>query len=223
MDIEQRIIQKIADASPILEQLPGIIIIHRLYPVHTVVYMSPRGLRELKMTLGQLQKMGAEYHRQFFNPEDAADYVPKIQRLLERNNNEESVSFFQQVRTTDSDEWHWHLSGIRIFMQDDHGDPLLTITSSVPVDAKHYFTIKIERLLEENTFLKENNQLFAAMTKREREILIQMALGKNSTEIANDLHLSDDTVKTHRRNIKRKLKARNHYDIVRFAQAFNMI
>jgi DNA-binding CsgD family transcriptional regulator len=65
--------------------------------------------------------------------------------------------------------------------------------------------------------------LFALLTAREIEILKSIAIGKNSQEIAEELFLAEDTVKTHRRNIKRKIQVQNQFDLVLFAQAFDLL
>jgi hypothetical protein len=55
----------------------------------------------------------------------------KLLALLERNNDDETVSFFQQVKFPGNDDWSWHLSSTKIFMRDDTGKPSLTITIAV--------------------------------------------------------------------------------------------
>ncbi len=222
MTLQERIDQRIKASIPYFEQIPGVVIIHYLNP-STVIYMTAAGLQQLGVTNEELQAMGTEYYSRYFNPEDAADYVPKVLGMLERNNDSETVSFFQQVRNNESGEWGWFCSGTRIFMHDDEGKPLLTITVALPIDARHYFLNKIERLAEENRFLRENQHLYATLSKREKQILRMMAEDKKSQDIAQSLYLSEETVKTHRRNIKKKIKAQNHYEVVKFAQAFNLV
>ena len=52
------------------------------------------------------------------------------------------------------------------------------------------------------------------LTKREKEILEQMAQGLSAQEVADKIFVSLDTVETHKRNIVQKLKARNTVDAV---------
>lgn len=222
MNLDLKIEQRIAEAAPYLELIPNVVIIHHLH-TQSVVYMSSMGLRILNTTVQELRDLGKDYFPRYFNEEEANDYVPKILGLLERNNTEEQVSFFQQVRPSEEHEWTWYLSCTKIFQRDEEGRPLLTITTSTPVESEHYFTIKVDRLLQENAFLRQNTERFALLTIRERQILAEMARGRNSSEIALMLHISEDTIKTHRRNIKRKLQADNQYDLVRFAQAFDLL
>ncbi len=108
-------------------------------------------------------------------------------------------------------------------MRDEEGKPHLTITYAMRIDPKHHFTEKVERLLGENNFIRAKQSLFLSLTKREREILAFMAKGLSSAQIAEKLFISEQTATTHRRNIKNKLGVQNNYDIVKFAQAFNLV
>jgi DNA-binding CsgD family transcriptional regulator len=94
---------------------------------------------------------------------------------------------------------------------------------AVPMATDHPFAGKVDRLLEENNFLRRNQKIFSSLTQREKEILKLMALGINSNVIAEKLHISEATANTHRRNVRRKINAQNNYDITRFAQAFDLI
>ena len=216
------ILEKIAEVKQFEQLIPAVFVIHS-FPEFNVEYISERGLNFLGMTLDQIKELGSEYHTRFFNPEDAADYVPKIAGLLERNDTNEIVTFFQQVRASPDQEWSWYLSSIKILMRDHDGRPLLTLTMAVPIEAKNHITAKIERLLEENNFLRRNHEVFASLTKREKEILRLIALGSNTAEIADQLYISEHTATTHRKNIRKKLNLQTNYDATRFAQAFDLI
>ncbi|WP_316838991.1 response regulator transcription factor [Pedobacter gandavensis] len=52
------------------------------------------------------------------------------------------------------------------------------------------------------------------LTKREKEIISLIALGKTSKEIAGMLFLSELTIKTHRKNISEKLGTKNVVDLL---------
>jgi DNA-binding NarL/FixJ family response regulator len=55
------------------------------------------------------------------------------------------------------------------------------------------------------------------LTSREEEIPIPVARGWTNSEIADDLHISISTVKTHLASLMRKLDARNRVDIAMWA------
>lgn len=221
--LQKKIEEKISHLKKIADDSPSVIIVHSLKD-QSVQYMSPRGLKTLRVTMEELKKMGADYHPRFFNMVFAEIYTPKILGLMERNNNDEIVSFVQQVRASEKEEWTWYLSCTKIFMRDDEGRPISVITHAIPLDPKLYIdSAKAERMLEENNFLRKNHTLFNSLTNREKEILRLMALGNSSARIAKQMHISEKTANTHRRNVKKKLNAKTNYDLVRFAQAFDLI
>lgn len=63
-----------------------------------------------------------------------------------------------------------------------------------------------------NQFLKAYN-----LTRREVDIISLIAQGYKNKNIAELFHISENTVKTHRKNIKRKLNFVGTADIVKFA------
>ena len=219
---EREILVRIRESEDIFNAIPSVVIIHYIHN-GSVLYMSDKGLKMLGTTLEELREMGVDYYPRYFNVEEAAEYVPKILGMLERNNDEDVVSYYQQVRPGPGHEWKWHLSATKIYARGEDNKPLLTITTSTPVDTQHNFSANVERLVKENDFLRKHKHLFAKLTAREKEVLVFIAKGSSSLEIAEIMNLSEDTIKTHRRNIKKKLKAQNHYDIVYFAQAFGLI
>lgn len=222
LENNKKINHAISQIAAIEAQLPGVVIIHDLFG--KVLWMSPRGLKQLGIALNELTALSPEqYYERFFNEEDSKDAVPKILGLLERNNDDECVSYFQQVRFAGIAEWQWHMCSTRIMLRDMEHLPLLTITIAFPIDAMHHMAFKASRLLEENNFLRSNFHIFARLSKREREVLTLMALGKSSAEIAETLFIALQTVETHRKNIKCKLNTSSYYEICQYARAFDLI
>ncbi len=204
-------------------KLPGVVIIHSIMD-WTVSWMSDYGLKGLEISLDEVTKMSAqEYYGRFFNEEDSKDYVPKILGLLERNNDDEIVTYFQQVRISGKSDWTWHMSSSRIFMRDESGKPLYTITISFPIDAMHHMTSKAARVLDENNFLRRNFQRYSRLSLRECEVLKELALGKSSAETASELFISLSTVETHRKNIRKKLETSSYYELCQYARSFDLI
>ena len=108
--IQEQIAEKINLLKQVEDLLPAITVVHDLQ-TSSVLHMSGFGLKYLGTSLLDLQEMGAGYHDRFFNPEFARLYVPRLLGLLERNNNDEVISYFQQVRANPNEEWRWCLSG----------------------------------------------------------------------------------------------------------------
>lgn len=205
------------------DQMPGVVIIHETVN-WTVAYMSERGLKQIGLSLEEVCSLtSTEYYSRFFNAEDAKDYVPKIGAFMHGNNLEDTLSYYQQLKFPGKDNWQWHLSSTKIFLRDENDKPLLSITISIPIDAMHHMAAKADRLLKENDFLRKNYTNFSKLSKREKTILKEIALGKSSIEIAEELHISPTTVDTHRRNVRDKLRTKSSFEISQYARAFDLI
>lgn len=64
---------------------------------------------------------------------------------------------------------------------------------------------------------------FEALTPREREIMIQVVQGRLSKQIAADIGVSETTVKVHRSNLMRKMKARSLPELGRMADVLQLV
>src|SRR3954451_14159096 len=69
------------------------------------------------------------------------------------------------------------------------------------------------------TALKER---FALLSPREREIMIQVARGRLSKQIAGDIGIAEATVKVHRSRLMRKMKARSLPALSRMADKLTL-
>jgi two-component system nitrate/nitrite response regulator NarL len=66
---------------------------------------------------------------------------------------------------------------------------------------------------------KEHEDLLDVLSPRERDVLLSMMDGKRGGQIAQDLLISTDTVRTHTRNIFAKLDVHSRLEAVRVARA----
>ena len=62
-----------------------------------------------------------------------------------------------------------------------------------------------------------------SISKREKEILNQIANGKTTQDIADELYLSPLTVETHRRNLLQKFDVKNVAELVKVAVKYELI
>lgn len=215
--------QAISDISSTGNEMPGVVIVHNLID-WSIAWMSARGLELLGISLEEITNMShEEYFSTYFNKEDTDDWVPKVIGFLEKNNSEEICTYFHQVRFSKDGEWNWYMGSVKIFARDERGKPLLIITIVLPIDSMHHMAAKAERLVAEKKFLRKHYVRFEKLSKREREVLRLLALGKSSPEAAAELFLSVNTVETHRKNIRRKLEVSSYYELCEYARAFDLI
>ena len=214
--------EKIKVFSEAAELMPCVVIIHDILDF-SVVFMSSNGLEQLGIGLKEIRELGPAYHEKFFNNEDMQDFVNKLHKLLEKGDSKEVFSFFQQVKLKDREEWVWHFSATRIFHQDENGRPTHMISVAIPIDQMRHIPKKAERLLEENIFYNTNLEKFEALGERGKAVLRLVAMGKSSSKIAEELHISVETVSTHRKIIKQKLGISSTYEFTVYAHAFDLI
>lgn len=71
--------------------------------------------------------------------------------------------------------------------------------------------------------LKIKNAAYETLTPREQEILVLLAEGLSSKEIAEKLYISPKTVENHRTNIMNKLDIHTIHGLIRFATKLGLI
>jgi DNA-binding NarL/FixJ family response regulator len=127
------------------------------------------------------------------------------------------------ITTFDLDEYvHGALkAGARGFLLKDAGPELLTQAIHAAAEGDALIAPRVTaRLLAAfaGTRLGEQPaQPIEPLTSREEEILIPVAQGWTNHEIADDMHISISTVKTHLASLMRKLNARNRVEIAMWA------
>ncbi|MGD8200548.1 response regulator [Ornithinimicrobium sp. W1679] len=126
------------------------------------------------------------------------------------------------ITTFDLDEYvHGALkAGARGFLLKDAGPALLTQAVQAAAHGDALIAPSITaRLLA--TFAQTAGsppaQPLEPLTSREEEVLIPVAQGRTNSEIADELHISLSTVKTHLAALMRKLDARNRVEIAMWA------
>ena len=64
---------------------------------------------------------------------------------------------------------------------------------------------------------------FDTLSSREREIMLHVVAGRLNKQIAHDIGIAESTVKVHRTNLMRKMKARSIPELSRMAGILNLV
>ena len=75
----------------------------------------------------------------------------------------------------------------------------------------------------ENSIKFQKSSLEVSISQREKEIVRLISYGLRNSEIANELHISEDTVKKHLYNAYKKLGVRNRISAIKMARELNII
>ncbi|MBC6992948.1 LuxR C-terminal-related transcriptional regulator [Neolewinella lacunae] len=97
-------------------------------------------------------------------------------------------------------------------------DPFISPTDGLEVSPNSLW-----RILELQTFARENRRRFASLSEREVEILTLICQGLTNEEIASKIFRSVNTVRTHRNNIWRQLEIKSVVEALRWGQAFDLV
>ena len=77
--------------------------------------------------------------------------------------------------------------------------------------------------LERDKALHALKERFDTLSSREREVMVRVAAGRLNKQIANDIGISESTVKVHRTHLMRKMKARSLPELSRMADMLKLV
>jgi DNA-binding NarL/FixJ family response regulator len=103
------------------------------------------------------------------------------------------------------------------------GEHIVNAINKVANDEQYYTDDIKEKMMQAllNRPVKDKGSqdgvLITSLTKREKEILKFVAQQYSTREIAEELHISESTVETHRKNLMKKLKVKNSVGLAIFA------
>ena len=133
------------------------------------------------------------------------------------------------ITTFDLDEYVYGAlrAGARGFLLKDAGPELLVqaIHAAANGDAliAPNVTVRLLAAFSDPRTGRPPVQPIEPLTGREEEVLVTVARGRTNAEIADELHISLSTVKTHLASLMAKLGARNRVELVMWAYDTNRI
>lgn len=101
--------------------------------------------------------------------------------------------------------------GVNGYMLKERGREELATAIKAIMSGERYLGERVREVMIEIQYPDPNKpKVKEVLTKREREILILVAKGRTTPQIASRLFLADKTVNTHRRNIRGKLNIKDN-------------
>lgn len=221
--LEKQLSEKRYSITEIGELIPGVMLIDD-FICKTNDYMNHAGCNVLRHTSEELNQLGEKYFTEFFEPTEIVQIFKMATELIQSGDGTRVNSFYQQVRPNKNTPFEWyHMTTKLISDKNAPGAFQKMIMIGNRVNDMTGVACKMNRLLEENAFATKHYSLFARLTKREKEILGQLALGLKNKDIAEQNFISEATVEQHRKNIKQKLGVKSLAELIRFALAFDLI
>lgn len=123
------------------------------------------------------------------------------------------------------------LSGVKgIFYKEDRPDLILRGLESITKRESWFKRSTMNKAVSDLLKLKQRSQVsnntkaelnLPQLTKREQTIVHLVSSGAQNKEIAEQLHISPNTVKTHIYSLFRKTSSRNRIELITWSQQFN--
>ncbi len=186
----------------------------------------------------EVAKRGLKFLMEQMHPDDAP-YIARdaYQRfsemaLQEPVSQRKNLLLHENYRFRHKDgEWLHLIEHVWIVKLDDDGNPHMTLSHVYQLPSINPFrgNILIKKLQADNTYKTLYSQTYPRseeainVSPREVEIVQLIARGLKGKEIADRLHISYETVRTHRKNILSKLELKTSGELTAFAISNGLI
>ena len=204
------------DLDDIAELIPGLVHLNRLHTLE-LAYLDKNSRETFEVEKEELLKNGMQILKKLVKPESLL-YAKKHFSKMKFEDSSQVVSHFQELKGFPGQEgYQWFYSVKKRF----NDGLILTITN--PLYTLGPMQKKVEKVLEENQYLRQNMHKLENLTPREKEIIKLISSGITSNQIAEQLFLSPHTVKTHRKNIWQKLEISSYAELLKFGEQFDLL
>lgn len=206
------------------ELLPVSVMLHNLDNLQLVqcAYMNNWGCEHLGTSVDEINKLGEAYYERYFDRQESLAIFQGMTRYFNEGDFTKQYSFFQRVKLHGDSDYTWFYSMNKVIKEKKC---LLdkSIMISCPIIGVDNLVNKFSKVLDQDNYIRQHYLKFAKLTKREKEIIGLLSEGLPSSEIADMLFISVNTIITHRKNIIKKLEVRSFAELVRFAIAFDLV
>jgi DNA-binding CsgD family transcriptional regulator len=188
------------------------------------LFMNRFSREFLGYSLEEIQEMGKSYASTIsYDPGEMKILFNKINQFYARNDLNEILGFFQRVIPRGKENYEWVYIASKLRTKPGEKAATERLVMACPVKYMGDMTHQIDKLLDDNYYFRNYFKRFAALTRREKEIISKVVLGLSNAEIGECLFISRDTVAQHRKNINRKLEFKTYYELIKFAEVFELI
>ena len=163
-----------------------------------------------------IKEKGLSIMQKVVHPEDFINIPLKLSEFVTLNDLNATYSFFQRLKRINEEHYEWYFTSCKM---SKYG--LLSISHEI--NNLHNNKSQIELILDENIYFKKNFKKFMSLTKREKQLLKELAIGKTAPQISNEYFIAVNTVKTHRQRIFEKLEVKTITELYKYAFHFDLL
>lgn len=183
----------------------------------SINYLNRAGCNWFGLTTTEVHKMGTSFFERYMHPTTVKHVIPRAREFYQQRNISQVYQGVQSV-------WDKRIKGYTacftaMKISTSHKG---FIALSQPIDHLGN-TKKIERILQEEAFVRQNFMRFKTLTLRERQIMRLLGLGLNNPQIGDELFISRKTVEQHRKHINQKLGIKSFVELLQYVHAFDLL
>ncbi len=212
----EHLLKNTKDMDAVCDLMPGIVHLSHLQTLQ-MVYLDRRTRHLLGLGIQDILEKGKEMLLQYAEPECYNQAQEMYREVATLEDLTQVVSCFQAFRVQHPSNYEWYFTSTKRFSKD------LIISISTPLRTLGNIHNQVERVLNENLYIRKNLRRFNTLTPREKEIMQRISKGESSNHIAESLFISPHTVSTHRKNIWRKLEINSYAELIKLAEYFNIL
>lgn len=214
--------EKNIDIDEFCDLLPGFLHLNRVNSIQ-LVYLDKTTRERAEIPKDKVETSGLKVLERALHP-SCINYLKQVNEAADFSdptfvlNTFQSISFDPiEVIKKNKQQYNLCFSSKKRFSDD------LTISITQPLNELGKVYSQLEKVVEENLFLKRNFKRFDLLTRREKEIMRLISQGQTSQQVAEQLNISAHTVSTHRKNIWHKLEIKSYAELIRFAECFDLL
>ena len=215
--LRQRVHRAEISSSEIITTLP---VAANINGLSGTLHMNAAGEEELRMPVETIVEMGSAFWQNHFEP---VQFEKSINRILNHwlmLREGRPLTYWNQVRRNGSKQYHWYSNTAIMLAGTESAEFLVLCFSAQQLGLTNR---KLSRLLEEDELVEKYFRQYQLLSEREKQIIILLVMGHSNPQIGEILHIARSTVETHRKNINRKLDFSSYFQLLRFAQAFDLV
>lgn len=179
----------------------------------SLIYLDPR----TKALIGLTDDQKAYKNLTMVHPEDLPRAKKSVSHYLKNTHEYSTVSFLQRIKFGTGG---YHVFYTTSMLIEELGG---LVGFSVQVDTTLVQESRIDKIILETQYIQSNFEKITRLSASEIQVMKLWAKNLKVDEIADQLNISKNTVKTYKKRIYKKLEINSFYELFELYSAFDFI
>ncbi len=215
LETEFTSVEKISEVASFL---PGVLMIHQYdekFEGANNLFTSEQVTEIIGINPDEIKELQMEYSKTITRKGLLPIYLKRRKELLQ-SGIDQTVSYLEEYLRFGEEAI---ISNMAIKPFNENSNQLIILAT--PIKDIPYVSERFKSAFDSRSFLQKF-PVFNSLTKREKEVISMVCAGLTNQQIADQIFVSRETVKSHRRNIKSKVGYKSAFDLYKFAIEFGL-